>query len=71
MALAVARQESGPDYAAGCNASGHCGTLQLSCALHGWRFAERGWDCWASDFVQNIQIAYELYLEQSWTPWGW
>ncbi len=68
-ALAVARQESGPDYIADCNDSGHCGTMQLSCELHGWRFAAHGWDCWDCDMSQNVQVAYELWSEQGWTPW--
>ena len=70
-ALAVARCESGPDYIAGFNGSGHGGTFQLA-ALHAWRFAERGWDFWTDALIpeRNIAVAYSLYSEQGWAPWS-
>jgi len=65
-ALYFARQESGSDYQADCNNSGHCGTWQIDCALHGWRFTT---SCWTAGIEENTAVAYQLWLEQGWKPW--
>ena len=71
-ALAVAYCESGSDlYAAPEENPGHRGIFQLG-EVHAWRFERRGWD-WGVDGLvleRNIAIAYELWLEQGWSPWG-
>jgi hypothetical protein len=72
IALRVARCESGPDYEAGFNASGHGGTFQIS-PIHAWRFAARGLDFWIHAVVLewNLEVAYEIYVAAgySWRPW--
>lgn len=62
IALRVAACESGPDYMAGYNGSGHAGTFQVS-PIHAWRFAARGLNFWtdATDLGANIDVAYEIY----------
>jgi hypothetical protein len=70
IALRVARCESGPDYEAGFNASGHGGTFQIS-PIHAWRFAARGLDFWIHAVVLewNLEVAYEIYTERWWHAW--
>lgn len=67
-ALYVARRESGSDYIAGANYLNCVGTFQLH-PIHHWRFYEKGWDPYSFDIAQNVQVAFELWLEQGWEPW--
>lgn len=69
-ALAVARCESGDDlYAAPEENWNHRGPFQAS-YVHKPRYERRGWDWSTATPAQHIEIAYELFLEQSWVPWA-
>ena len=71
QALQVARCESGSDYIAGANSSGHICTYQISWHFHHKRFEAHGWG-YEDAFVpeRNIQVAHEIWLEQGWRPWS-
>lgn len=71
IALRVARCESGQDYIAGYNASGHAGTFQIS-PIHAWRFSKRGLDFWtdATILEVNLEVAFEIYQERWWWAWS-
>lgn len=71
VALRVAACESGPDYTAGYNASGHAGTFQIS-PIHAWRFSARGLDFWTDAVVLevNLEVAFEIYQERWWWAWS-
>lgn len=71
IALRVAACESGPDYVAGYNGSGHAGTFQVS-PIHAWRFAERGLNFWTDALVVewNIDVAFEIWTERWWWAWS-
>lgn len=68
-ALAVAWCESRFDPLAE-SAGGHRGLFQLS-SVHAEKFARRGWT-WADAFdaERNVAIAYEIWLDSSWSPWA-
>lgn len=70
-ALRVAACESGSDYAAGYNGSGHAGTFQIS-PIHAWRFSARGLDFWTHALILevNLEIAYEIYKDRWWYAWS-
>lgn len=71
IALRVAACESGPDYAAGYNGSGHAGTFQIS-PIHAWRFTNRGMDFWSDALVleANLDVAFEIWTERWWWAWS-
>lgn len=71
IALRVAACESGSDYSADFNSSGHAGTFQIS-PIHAWRFSAHGWDFWNDGTVleRNVVIAYEIYKERWWYAWS-
>ena len=51
--------------------TGDKGFWQLNRRWQEWRFLRRGWT-WedAKDPEKNTEIAYEIFLEQSWRPWS-
>lgn len=71
IALRVFACESGPDYIAGYNASGHAGTAQIS-PIHAWRFTARGLNFWEHALILevNLDVAYEIYEERWWYAWS-
>jgi hypothetical protein len=49
--------------------SGTCGLYQIH-PIHRARFAPYGgWQA-CTDPAANLQVAYGIYLEQGWRPWG-
>ena len=68
-ALAIAHCESGDDlYAAPEENLNHRGPFQIS-YVHKPRYERRGWDWSTATPAQHIEIAYELWLGQGWSPW--
>lgn len=67
-AVRVARCESGLVPAAANGA--HAGLFQLSAIWHQSRAARLGY-VWADMFapLPNIDVAYDLWAEQGWSPW--
>lgn len=49
--------------------AGERGGFQLH-PVHAWRFLQRGWT-WDDAFIpkRNVEIAYEIWVEQGWHPW--
>lgn len=71
VALCIVRRESNFHPEAINPSSGTVGLFQIRPSVHAWRWESRGWTYADMQTAEpNIEIAWELYSEQGWSPWN-